>query len=66
MNFQNAITGFMNCLGLKFAIESERDTYAFVCKSHHSISHNERFKDRITASGSDPTMTTEEEEGAKA
>ena len=52
------------CLGLKFATELERDNYAFVCKSHDRISHHDRFKDRIVASGSDPTMITGEEEGA--
>ena len=52
------------CLGLKFATELERDNYAFVCQSHHRISHHDRFKDRITVSGSDPTIITAEEEGA--
>lgn len=53
-----------SCLGLKFATELERDSYAFVCKFHDRISHHDRFKDRITASGSDQTMITGEEEGA--
>ena len=49
---------------MKFATELERDSYAFVCKFHDRISHYDRFKDRITASGSDQTMITGEEEGA--
>ena len=53
-----------SCLGLKFATELERDNYAFVCQSHRRISHHDRFKDRITVSGSDPTIITAEEEGA--
>lgn len=49
---------------MKFATELERDNYAFVCKFHDRISHHDRFKDRIAASGSDPTMITEEEKEA--
>ena len=53
-----------SCLGLKFATELNRDNYVFVCKSHDNFSHHDCFKDRITASASDPTMITGEEEEA--
>ena len=51
-----------SCLGLKFASDSERQRYAFVCKSHDNINGLDMFSDRVTASVSDKCMQVEDEE----